>query len=93
MKRKVKISDTLLKSLDLGITKDERPEDSCIKRMHFDGDYDEVLPHENDFYSVGTITSIDVDADGDVVLPSALDTKRYEKNPIPLQLRALPEVY
>lgn len=84
MKNKLKVTEKLLDSLGLGLKVSDLPEDACIKRMHIDDAISEVSPHEGDRYSVGTITTIDVDSDGDVVLPSGLDTKRYEKNPVVL---------
>lgn len=57
-------------------------------------DLEQVKPHslvqeeegklEEGQYSIGTITTIDVDSDGDVVLPRGIDISRYEKNPVVL---------
>ena len=57
---------------------------------------DQVKPHNlvqqeedkvddiDEQYSVGTITTVDVDSDGDVVLPQGIDISRYQKNPVVL---------
>jgi HK97 family phage prohead protease len=84
MKSKIKVTNKLLDSLDMGITKEELPENACVKRIHYESDIDEVRPHDDNYFAVGTITTIDVDSDGDVVLPKAIDMSRYEKNPVVL---------
>jgi len=50
---------------------------------------DVVRPHiveedVDDGYIIGKITSIEMDSDGDVVLPNGLDFSRYTKNPVVL---------
>jgi phage head maturation protease len=97
-KSKLKINSKYLDKLGLDVSADELPTDACIKRVNFDStlasplsynsDIDVVEPHiignKKDEFSVGIITTIDVDSDGDVVLPKGIDTSRYEKNPVVL---------
>ena len=98
-KNKLKINSKYLDKLGSDVTADELPSDACIKRVNFDStstlasplsynsDIDVVEPHimgNKDEFSVGIITTIDVDSDGDVILPLGVDTSRYEKNPVVL---------
>lgn len=71
-------------------------EDVDNKELFGSSGIDQVKPHNlvqqeegkvddiDDQYSVGTITTIDVDSDGDVVLPQGIDISRYQKNPVVL---------
>jgi phage head maturation protease len=93
MKNKIKINKKYLDSLGLSINTDELPENAIIKRT---SGIDQVKPHNlvqqeegkvddiDEQYSIGTITTIDVDSDGDVVLPQGIDISRYQKNPVVL---------
>lgn len=83
-KKKIKINEKWLENAGLEVDLDSIP-NKVVKRIHFDGVVSEGDAHEGDTnYSVGTISTIDVDADGDVVLPEGMDTRRYEKNPVVL---------
>jgi len=84
MKQRVKITKKIAESLNLDFSEDQM-KDLCIKRIHYDSQIDEVAPLEqDDGYTYGVITSIDVDSDGDVILPKGIDLSRFEKNPVVL---------
>lgn len=84
MKKRIKVTAKLLESLGVDVEDLQLGQDSEIKRFDFDGGIEPDLEADGDNYSVGTITYIGVDADGDVLLPQGIDTRRYEKNPVVL---------
>jgi phage head maturation protease len=71
-------------------------EDVDNKELFGSSGIDQVKPHNlvqqeegkvddiDEQYSIGTITTIDVDSDGDVILPQGIDISRYQKNPVVL---------
>jgi 2'-5' RNA ligase len=83
MKKTIKVTRKYLSKLGFDLQAAEL-EGACIKRMHYNSDIDEVRPHDQDGYSVGKIMTIDVDGDGDVMIPTGIDISRYEKNPVVL---------
>lgn len=85
-KSKIRVTEKYLRSLGIEIPQDEitNLEDACVKRVHYDNNNDFILPHDADNYAQGTISSIDIDSDGDVILPEGVDLTRYTKNPIVL---------
>ncbi len=81
-KKRVKLTQKYIDGLGLNIGIDEIPEDSAyIKRISTE---QKDLKSEDDGYSMGAISTIDIDSDGDVVLPKGINLGRYEKNPIVL---------
>lgn len=84
MKNKFKLNDIYVKKLEeAGIDLSELNSgvNYVVKRLSLESSID--LPDENG-YVVGNVSTIDIDSDGDVVLPEGIDFKRYEKNPIVL---------
>ena len=68
-----------MEKLGLAIDVDQI-EEKCVKRIKLD----EEIQEDEEGYTVGTISSISVDSDGDVVLPTAIDFSRYKMNPVVL---------
>lgn len=89
-KNKIKINKKYLRKLGLDISVDELPDDACIKRINYSSDPEELVL-DADGYTIGVITTIDVDADGDVVIPAGIDLGRYRKNPVVLFNHSLAE--
>jgi len=83
MKSKIKITKKFLENLGLDLDP-KKFVGTVVKRMSYHSDIDEVLPHERDGYSFGRIMTIDVDGDGDVMIPDGVDLTRYQKNPVVL---------
>jgi phage head maturation protease len=81
MKKTIKLTKKLVSKYDLDIDIDSIPEENrVIKRISIDSE-----PVSADKGIVeGNISTIDIDSDGDVILPSAFDFERYKKNPVVL---------
>lgn len=83
MKRIIKLTDELISKSGLEIDiKEIKEEDRIIKRYSMSSDIS--INKDEEKVASGIISAISLDADGDVVLPEAIDTKRYEKNGIVL---------
>lgn len=87
MKRIIKLTDKYMAKLGLpaellaGIPEENR----CVKRMSVDAsDGLKFSDDEEDQYVRGIISTVDPDADGDVVVPGGLMWERYVKNPVVL---------
>jgi phage head maturation protease len=87
MKRIIKLTDKYMAKLGLpaellaGLPEENR----CVKRMSIDAADDLKFSDDpEDKYVRGVISTVDPDADGDVVLPEGLVWDRYVKNPVVL---------
>lgn len=81
MKNKIKFNEKYAEKIgldlsDIAISKDEM----VIKRLSYDTEESNLS--EEDGFVYGKITTIDIDSDGDVVIPEGVDFKRFNKNPI-----------
>jgi HK97 family phage prohead protease len=81
MKSKIKITQKLLDEHGIDVKIDEL-EEPVVKRLVTTGDI--TIDKNEESTVVGYISTIDVDSDGDIVLPDALNLERYKKNPIVL---------
>lgn len=82
MKQRFKLTAKFLKAAGLpaGLI-DEIPEDlRFVERKYLDGTEPEVTAE----YAEGLISTVDVDADGDVLIPDGIETARYAMNPVVL---------
>jgi len=89
-KKIIKVTPKYLEAVGLKDMQEEL-KDTCVKRYYYESDMDEVLPHDSNQYSLGVVSSIDIDSDGDVVIPKGIDISRYEKNPVVLFNHSLSE--
>lgn len=82
MKSKIKLTDRYIKQIGLDLTDN-------VNQYIIRKGYQTEVDTEEDGYVIGTITTDDVDSDGDVILPNGIDFSRYLKNPIVLKNHSL----
>ena len=84
-KSKIKLTQKYIDSLGLDIKlEDIKEENQYIKRVSVDPSGmspPEFIEDKTGHYCIGTISTLDVDSDGDVVIPDGIDLTRFKKNP------------